>query len=171
MLICALLAGGCAPGLRGDGALAVIGPEAALGATVMTDSSGVPGGPMLTEHFTLEDAYCQGAHLWDAAGAQVRCTRELHPGAPVDVPVRFASATESSLEEGGVAAWYNAVDHTIRIKSAECVQLTVCAAIAAHEIGHALGLGHLPPGALMAPHTDAQALTDADLRAFHAAWM
>jgi len=161
---------GCSPAIRGDGTLAVLQISAPMRNLTVEDSHNNDDGHIVDESFNMEDAYCVGAHLWDVAGAQVRCEREIGNRIAVSsIRVDVADAWEESLEPGS-AAWYLPDTSMIRQAAPQCATMNSCAAEAAHEIGHALGMQHLKSGALMSPNTDSESLTEDDLRAFRSIW-
>lgn len=169
-IIAVSMLGGCSPAIRGDGSLAVVEISPGLRDLTVNGSHTDASGKLIVESFNMEDAYCAGAHLWDAAGAQVRCRREIgNRIATSDVHVDVADAWEEPLDPGAVA-WYLPGTSLIRQTAPDCGAFSVCVAQAAHELGHALGLQHLDAGALMAPNTDSASLTDADLRSFSSIW-
>jgi predicted Zn-dependent protease len=77
-------------------------------------------------------------------------------------------ATEGGY--GEAQQWWNPVDGKIHVADMACGTSDGCAAIAAHEIGHALGLDHLAAGNLMAPNTDANSLQSGDVKEFKNRW-
>lgn len=169
LTVLAILAIGCmerAPGLRGDGTLAVVELSADAAGAVIPDQQitggRIPGG-------TIEDAYCAGARAWDAVGARVRCRREAGGAtAGSSIAVVLAAAGEEPLE--GAGAWYSGHTGEVHMIPSRCPNLPACAALAAHEIGHALGLGHDAPGNLMAPTVEVSALQPPDVAMFRQAW-
>jgi hypothetical protein len=103
---------GCAPGLRGDGSLAVLEISDKLhqlryepttttyGFGEKTWSVSHPGGDMI-------DAFCAGAHLWDVVGAQVRCRREVEGQHAVS---SIGVVLADGWENPGAAAWWSIVE-------------------------------------------------------------
>jgi hypothetical protein len=156
-----LMAGcaGCAPGLRGDGTLAVVRVSDDLHA--LGWSSAVNG---VVDVGDMVDAFCAGARLWDVVGAHVRCDREVANALPDSAVDAVADGSDYAQ------AWYSDTDRRIHVHEPRCGYHAGCAAVAAHEIGHALGLPHIADGNLMSPSTDATALTAADMELFLGRW-
>lgn len=171
-LAVAISAGGCGGGLRGDGTLAVLEISDELHSMTWAafDSTYTDAHGSVTTHHAggdMVDAFCAGAHLWDALGAQVRCRREV-PGQHAATSV--AVVVSGQWEYPGEAAWFNATDGKIHFATMQWSDDVGARAAAAHEIGHALGLNHEPAGNLMAPDIDSPELTDADKAQFVGLW-
>lgn len=166
MVVTATIAGGCGTGLRGDGTLAVLEVSDKLHAMTWSTASGYPGGQLVTDTGDMVDAFCAGAHLWDVVGAQVRCRREVEgQSSASSVHVVIADSAWADHD-----AWYSSGDDEIHFSRMRCDGIDMCAAVAAHEIGHALGMNHIGRGNLMAPSTDATTLQPADIAQFRMAW-
>jgi hypothetical protein len=163
---------GCASGLRGDGSLAVLEISDKLHQlryepTITTYGFGDkawsvshPGGDMV-------DAFCAGAHLWDVVGAQVRCRREVEGQHAVS---SIGVVLADGWENPGAAAWWSIVDDKIHVAHMQWGEADGAAAAAAHEIGHAMGLGHLGGYDLMHTEIRSNTLTDDDKAAFQRVW-
>jgi hypothetical protein len=163
---------GCASGIRGDGTLAVLEISDKLhqlryepttttyGFGGKTWSVNHPGGDMM-------DAFCAGAHLWDVVGAQVRCLREVE-GQPAATKIGVVLA--DGWENPGAAMWWSTVDGKIHVAKMIWGDADDAAAAGAHEIGHAMGLGHLDGYDLMHIEIRSNTLTEDDKAAFRVVW-
>lgn len=168
LLVAMVLVSGCATGLRGDGTLAILEISDKLHDFAYSASSITKNGQTSYEPAgDMVDAFCAGAHIWDVVGAQVRCRREVegeHSASSIHVVV------SGGWEDPEGAMWWSKLDDKIHVAKMQWGTADDAAAAAGHEIGHALGLGHLEGFDLMHTEVRSKILTANDKAAFHALW-
>ncbi|HZS37824.1 MAG TPA: matrixin family metalloprotease [Polyangia bacterium] len=151
------VAAGCRVVVPGDGRVVLVEPDEAVDAAYSIELK-------------------RSVHFWDVTGACFRVREELVDGEPIAARVPFVADGARSNAADPQLAWYAEAEGRVHVPIGELQELDVdhdeLTALFAHELGHALGLNHLPQQvALMAPHVPAlQQLTDADVREFCTRW-
>lgn len=172
LLAAALLAGCNGPQVPGDGTLVVVDADPAFSRKSFVDAD--------TGRLAWEvDAVRQGTHYWDEVGARLRLPDEVSPEEAAGA-VHFGLHRDS-YSWPGVSEPSNGIDWkglgyaTIYPNVGDTRSSTAAfAEVVAHELGHALGLGHTPDGvlAIMSPVADwyQPRLADADVAEFQTVW-